>query len=76
MTNLIIETDLGQVLNEINQKLDRFSDDVNELKIGQARANEKLDFNTENVKEIKDSLKQIKEEQKILIRMYSITHLG
>ena len=46
MTNLIIETDLGQVLNEINQKLDRFSDDVNELKIGQARANEKLDFNT------------------------------
>ena len=76
MTNLIIETDLGQVLNEINQKLNRLSDDVNELKIGQARANEKLDFNTENVKEIKDSLKQIKEEQKILIRMYSITHLG
>ena len=64
MTNLIIETDLGQVLNEINQKLNRLSDDVNELKIGQARANEKLDFNTENVKEIKDSLKQIKEEQK------------
>ena len=64
MTNLIIETDLGQVLNEINQKLDRFSDDVNELKIGQARANEKLDFNTENIKEIKSSIEQIKEKQK------------
>ena len=66
MANPIIETDLGQVLNEISQKLNRLSDDVNELKIGQARANEKLDFNTENIKEIKYSIEQIKAEQKNL----------
>ena len=74
MANPIIEIDLGQVLNEINQKLDRLSDDVNnlkindvnELKISQARANEKLDFNTENIKEIKNSIEQIKAEQKNL----------
>jgi uncharacterized phage infection (PIP) family protein YhgE len=37
MTNPIIETDLGQLLGQINQKLEKISDDVSQLKVGQAR---------------------------------------
>ncbi|MGL5939899.1 MAG: hypothetical protein ACRC2S_05865 [Waterburya sp.] len=36
MTNPIIETDLGQLLGQINQKLEKLSDDVNQIKVGQA----------------------------------------
>jgi chromosome segregation ATPase len=37
MTNPIIETDLGQILGQISQKLDKLSDDVGEVKVGQAK---------------------------------------
>ena len=36
MSNPIIETDLAEVLRQINQKLDKLSADVTELKVGQA----------------------------------------
>ena len=36
----IIETDLKEVLGQINNKLDKLSDDVNELKVDVARLQE------------------------------------
>lgn len=59
MTNPIIETDLAEVLKQMNQKLDNLSSDVNELKIGQARVEEKLDSQGENIKELKDTQKKL-----------------
>jgi uncharacterized phage infection (PIP) family protein YhgE len=43
MTNPIIETDLGQLLGQINQKLEKISDDVSQLKVGQARLEGKIE---------------------------------
>ena len=37
MTNPIIETDLAKLLDRIDSKLDKVSNDVGELKVGQAR---------------------------------------
>ena len=36
MDNPVIQTDLAEVLGQINQKLDKLSTDVTELKVGQA----------------------------------------
>ena len=38
-----IEQDLKEVLGEINQKLDHLQGDVSDLKVGQARLEEKVD---------------------------------
>ncbi len=43
MENPIIQTDLGQVLGQINQKLDKLSENVTEVKISQARLEGKVD---------------------------------
>jgi uncharacterized phage infection (PIP) family protein YhgE len=43
MTNPTIETDLGQLLGQINQKLEKISDDVSQLKVGQARLEGKIE---------------------------------
>lgn len=37
MNNPIVETDLGVILSQINNKLDAISTDVTELKLGQTR---------------------------------------
>ncbi|MDJ0571010.1 MAG: hypothetical protein QNJ53_18445 [Pleurocapsa sp. MO_192.B19] len=36
MDNPVIQTDLAEVLGQINQKLDKLTTDVTELKVGQA----------------------------------------
>ena len=36
MTNPVIQTDIAEVLGQINQKLDKLSENVTELKVGQA----------------------------------------
>lgn len=43
MTNPIIETDLAEVLGQINQKLDKLSTDVTDLKIGQTKLEGKIE---------------------------------
>lgn len=42
MTNPIIETNLVEVLGQINLKLDKLSDNVNDLKVGQAELKVKV----------------------------------
>ena len=36
MDNPVIQTDIAEVLGQINQKLDKLSEDVTDLKVGQA----------------------------------------
>ncbi len=36
MNNPVIQTDIAEVLGQINQKLDKLTEDVTELKVGQA----------------------------------------
>ncbi|MGB5633978.1 MAG: hypothetical protein WBM86_14520 [Waterburya sp.] len=66
MSNPIIETDLGQILGQINQKLDNLSTDANDLKIGQARLDEKVSSLSRETTEIKSSIKGITDTQKTL----------
>ncbi len=66
MTNPIIETDLAQILSEINHKLDNLSNNVGELKVGQARLEEKVSSLSQEMKEVKSSVKTIEAEQKEL----------
>ena len=43
MTNPIIQTDLAEILGQINQKLDKLSTDVTDLKIGQTKLEGKIE---------------------------------
>ena len=36
MNNPVIQTDLAEILGQINQKLNQLSEDVTDLKVGQA----------------------------------------
>lgn len=43
MSNPIIQTDIADILRQINQKLDRLSKDVTDLKVGQAKIEGKIE---------------------------------
>lgn len=58
MSNIQIESDLKEILGQINQKLEKVSEDITELKVGQARiegriesVDEKLSGKIESVDE-------------------------
>jgi outer membrane murein-binding lipoprotein Lpp len=42
MTNPTIQTDIAEILRQINSKLDQLSEDVTELKVGQAKIEGKI----------------------------------
>ena len=54
---LIVETDLKEILTEINQKLGTLQKDVTDLKIGQARLEEKVDSIDKRVEKVETSQK-------------------
>ncbi|MGK7875177.1 MAG: hypothetical protein AB4426_18355 [Xenococcaceae cyanobacterium] len=43
MSSVTIEVDLKEALDQINQKLDNLQKDVTDLRVGQARLEEKVD---------------------------------
>ncbi len=43
MSNPVIQTDIADILGQINQKLDRLSQDVTDLKVGQAKIEGKIE---------------------------------
>lgn len=43
MTNPIIQTDIAEILRQINSKLDRLSEDATELKVSQAKIEGKIE---------------------------------
>ena len=55
MSNVQIETDLKEVLGEINLKLGKIDDRLNNIEISQARLEEKFDAQEKIVTELKGS---------------------
>lgn len=43
MSNPVIQTDIADILKQISQKLDRLSEDVTDLKVGQAKIEGKIE---------------------------------
>ena len=64
MTAPIIETDLGKILERIEQKLDALQKDVTEIKVGQARLEERMTAVEGEVKEVKGEIKDLKASQR------------
>ena len=55
MTNPVIQTDIADVLGQIDQKLDKLTEDVTDLKVGQAEIKgeiKALDIKTQSPKVI------------------------
>ncbi|MEY2858512.1 MAG: hypothetical protein RLZZ74_2825 [Cyanobacteriota bacterium] len=55
MSNIQIESDLKEVLGEINSKLGKVDERLNNIEISQARLAEKFDAQEKIVTELKDS---------------------
>jgi predicted nuclease with TOPRIM domain len=55
MSNIQIESDLKEVLGEINSKLGKVDERLNNIEISQARLAEKFDAQEKMVTELKDS---------------------
>ena len=55
MSNILIESDLKEVLGEINSKLGKIDDRLNNIEISQARLEEKFDAQEKIVNELKGS---------------------
>jgi predicted nuclease with TOPRIM domain len=55
MCNIQIESDLKEVLGEINSKLGKVDERLNNIEISQARLAEKFDAQEKIVTELKDS---------------------
>jgi predicted nuclease with TOPRIM domain len=55
MCNIQIESDLKEVLGEINSKLGKVDERLNNIEISQARLAEKFDAQEKMVTELKDS---------------------
>ena len=57
MSNIQIETDLKEILNKIDGKLDNLQKDVTDINLRLTRVETKLDGTVEDIKEIKGSQK-------------------
>lgn len=77
MTNPTIEINLAEILGEMRQDLKQLSSNVNDLKVGQARLEEKVnnlekDHNEfkeatrKNFDDVKESIKELKKSQQTL----------
>lgn len=57
MSNIQIETDLKEILNKIDGKLDNLQKDVTDINVRFVKVETKLDSTVDNIKEIKGSQK-------------------
>ncbi len=57
MSNIQIESDLKEILNKFDQKLDRIQKDVTDINLRLTKVETKLDGTVEDIKEIKGSQK-------------------
>ena len=66
MTNPVIQTDIADVLGQIDQKLDKLTEDVTDLKVGQAEIKgeiKALDIKTQSPKVCKSRYLVVTEHQ-------------
>lgn len=80
MTAPTIETDSGKILERIEQKLDRVGEDVTEIKVGQARLEERMTAVEGEVKGLKDEIKNLSTSHRnqiwVLIGILGMVALG
>jgi septation ring formation regulator EzrA len=57
MTNLVIQTDLAEILKDIKQSLNSIDRRLNHLEVGQAKIEEKLEAQERMLTEVKDTQK-------------------
>ncbi|MGL6338040.1 MAG: hemolysin XhlA family protein [Waterburya sp.] len=67
MSNIQIESDLKEILNKLDGKLDNLQKDVTELKIGQAEVKGDIKRLDSNISTLKEDIKEIKGSQKAQI---------
>lgn len=67
MSNIQIETDLKEILNKIDGKLDNLQKDLAELKIGQTEVKGDIKRLDSNISTLKEDIKEIKGSQKAQI---------
>jgi predicted nuclease with TOPRIM domain len=66
--SVTIESDLKEILTKIDQKLDTLSRDVTDLKVGQARLEEKVDGLEKRLESKLDGLSKRMDNQEFLSR--------
>ena len=66
--SVTIESDLKEILTKIDQKLDTLSRDVTDLKVGQARLEEKVDGLEKRLESKLDALSTRMDNQEFLSR--------
>ncbi|AFZ11886.1 hypothetical protein Cri9333_0971 [Crinalium epipsammum PCC 9333] len=66
--SITIESDLKEILTKIDQKLDTLSRDVTDLKVGQARLEEKVDGLEKRLESKLDGLSKRMDNQEFLSR--------
>ena len=66
--SVTIESDLKEILTKIDQKLDTLSRDVTDLKVGQARLEEKVDGLEKRLESKLDALSKRMDNQEFLSR--------
>lgn len=67
MSNIQIESDLKDILNKFDQKLDNIQKDVTELKIGQTEIKGDIKRLDSDISTLKDNIHDIKGSQKAQI---------
>lgn len=67
MSNIQIESDLKEILNKLDGKLDNLQKDVTELKVGQVEVKGDIKRLDSNISTLKEDIKEIKGSQKAQI---------
>ena len=67
MSSIQIETDLKEILNKFDGKLENLQKDVTELKVGQTEVKGDLKRLDSNISTLKEDIKEIKGSQKAQI---------
>lgn len=67
MSNIQIESDLKEIFNKIDGKLDNLQKDVTDLKVGQTEVKGDIKRLDSNISTLKEDIKEIKGSQKAQI---------
>jgi predicted nuclease with TOPRIM domain len=67
MSNIQIESDLKEILNKLDGKLDNLQKDLTELKVGQVEVKGDIKRLDSNISTLKEDIKEIKGSQKAQI---------
>jgi peptidoglycan hydrolase CwlO-like protein len=67
MSNIQIESDLKEILNKLDSRLDNLQKDLTEIKVGQTEVKGDIKRLDSNISTLKEDIKEIKGSQKAQI---------